>query len=350
MEALDSIGARRGIEPFRACLRVLARMERPEGEARALLNAVEEHRAGLEMRLGRDPGFCVAALDYLHGLEGFIPEPAFRDSGAAGPGTAVAPPRPIDELLALEVRRGERFGRPIALLLLAPDRLPGSAEAVMAAAATTLREVARDSDHVARIVPAGFALVLPCTELRFALPAARRLRSALGTAGDGTWSAGVATCPEQPWDPAELARRAREALRSAQRGGGDAVETYHEERRAHPRRPVGALVEASLRREDGESRTVIQDLSLGGALVGTADRLETGTRIDLRLREASVRPREVTIPARVVRTLPAEPPAPGDGLFRAGLAFAVADETRVRIVSLLADLAAARRAGPGERA
>jgi GGDEF domain-containing protein len=348
--SLEEIGARRGIEPFRVCLRDVARVDRPEAEARAMLTVVEEHRAGLQVRLGRDPGFCVSALDYLHGLEGFIPEPAFRESGVAepAPGAAVAPPRPIDELLATEVRRGERFGRPLALLILAPDRLPGAAEAAMAAAAATLREVGRDSDHAARIVPAGFALVLPCTGSRPALSAAGRLRAALRSGGGPTWSAGVATCPEQPWDAAELARRAREALRAAQRGGGDAVETYHEERRAHPRRPVGALLEARLHGIGAESETIIEDLSLGGALVGTRARLETGTALVLTLREGSARPREVAIPVRVVRSAPSTAHGSADGAWSAGLAFAVENAARVRIASLLADLTAARRGDPGE--
>jgi GGDEF domain-containing protein len=387
--ALAAIGRRHGAEAFRACLRDLARVDRPDSEASEILVAVEAHRAALAVRLGRDPGLCVAALDYLHDLEGLVQEPAFRASDAPGPepGGALAPARPVDELLEHEVRRGERFGRPLSLAILAPDRLPGGGEAVMAAAASTLRELARDTDHVARIVPAGFALVLPCSGLDQARQAVARLRRALRGEAGVTWSAGLAGCPEQPWDAAVLARRARAALRQAQGAGGDAIETYREERRSHPRRAPDGRVIARLDDDRTGTAIVLRDLSLGGALIEARRRLEPGTTLVLALRETSARPREVAIPARVVRAVPAaasgaaessgaaaespgaaEPPgaaagapraadapaaasAPGaPAAWTAGLAFAAGNETRVRIASLLADLAAARRAGAGERA
>src|SRR5258706_14490620 len=82
--ALAQWGARRSIEPFRALLGVIVSLDCPEPEAHRLVRAIEEHRAGLEGCLGRDPGFSVAACDLLHERDRTVRDPVFRMAGPAG--------------------------------------------------------------------------------------------------------------------------------------------------------------------------------------------------------------------------------------------------------------------------
>jgi GGDEF domain-containing protein len=353
MEALSGLGARHVLEPFRDALRALVALDRQEDQARATLASIEEHRASLEARLGRDPGLSVAALDYLHELEGTLRDPVFQ--GAAGPGGGAADEpadrlaASIDEVLAHEVRRGERFGRPLALLLVSPDpATPGPSpggDAMLSAAAAALRGVVRDSDHLARVVPEGFAVILTCTGREAGLKAAERFRVALRSATGTTWSVGLASCPGQAWSAELLARAAREALFMAQGAGGDAAMARTVERREHPRRAVGASLTGRIRSGDEESEIVIEDLSLGGARIGVAAPLEPGSEVVLRLRETSARPREVTVSSRVVRAMPAA--GGGRAAWSAGLAFLADAGTRHRVAGILADVAAAA-GGPAE--
>src|SRR6185436_3433026 len=84
-EALEQAGREHGLEPFRACLGLVSLRPRSEGEARRALSAIEMHRGALEERLGRDPGFLVAAVDHLFDAEGTGGRrPAAAPAGPAG--------------------------------------------------------------------------------------------------------------------------------------------------------------------------------------------------------------------------------------------------------------------------
>jgi hypothetical protein len=338
IEAIAATGRRHGIEPFRAGLHCLVQIERSEGAARALLEAIEEHRASLAVRLGRDPGRSVAALDYLHDLEGAIRNPVFRagPGQAEGPGTP-APKRPtlsIEEILALEVRRGERYGRPLAVALLSPDDPPGGGDAVLQSGAAALRGAMRDVDHAARVLPEGFLAVLPCTPVGEALVAAERLRSTIRSATGVPWSAGVAQCPGQAWDPAGLARGARQALREAR----PRVGTARLDRRsgAAPPSAGGPGPAAGIRSYGGGRRLIETCAAWRWRLIRSATRFEPGERLTMAIREESVRPREVLLPARVVRAEPAA--RPEEIGWRLGVHFRPEGDERFRIAEILAAL------------
>jgi hypothetical protein len=340
-DSIDALGGRLGIEPFRGCLLALVGLDRAEAAARSLLGAIEEHRGALEARLGRDPGLPVAALDLLHGLEGTLREPVFHQAHGVGggPGPEEEAPRPflaIDEILFLEIRRAERFGRPLALALLAPDHPAGGREASIASAANALRDACRDTDHAARIVPEGFVVILPGTPPEAALRAAERLRRALSTASGEPWSAGLAGCPDLPWDMTEVARAARRALRGAREAGGARALPFRLERRGHPRRRVGMeRLAALLRRESGQSPVELRDLSIGGARLRIEERLDPGDRVTLALAEPGARPLAVAVEGRVVRT--EGPETPGGSAWTAAVAFREDDAERFRLAGLLAE-------------
>ena len=340
--AVATLGSREGIEPFRACLRGLSGIERPEDEARVAFLAIESHRSRLQALMRRDPGFWVAAADYFQEVEGgprhVRPgESAVAALEVAGPVTAGATPS-LDELLLLETRRSERSARPLTVVVLAPDEGPGSAGIDLEAAAMILRDAARAVDHTARILPRGFAVIQPCTPGSEGVHAAGRLRNVMMAATGQPWSAGVAAHPGTACEAPALARGARVALRGARRRGGDAVVLHHGERRSYPRRLAVSRLRATLRAGGRESEVTVEDLSIGGALVGVRERLAPGSDVVLALSEDSARPRQVALPSRVLRA--DEVPGPGGGtLFRTGVVFTSSGGARHVVAGLLADLA-----------
>lgn len=347
-EAVLTLGTRHGIEPFRAVLARLVRLDLREAEAHRTLMEVEDHRASLEALLARDPGLAVAALDRLQQIDGTLRDPVFREAGTEAPvtrPTAAAGPEEAEVSGDLEARRGERFDHPLSVVVLRPDRPEPLSGEEAGAATAALREVARDTDQ-ARPVPEGLRVVLPCTSGEEARNAADRLRRALRVSTGISWSAGVAASRREEWDFPDLARGAVEAARAAQARGGDAVGIHRRERRDHPRRRVGRSLAGRLRTDGSEWDVEIEDLSLGGAMVGTRDGPAAGSEVVLILRETSARPRQVAIVSRIERldqALRAPGPAAGapevaGARWRAAVSFLDDADSRLRIAGILADL------------
>ncbi len=346
--AIATLGVRRGIEPFRAGLWLLARIDQSEEEARAVFDAVELQRGLLQERLGRDPGLAVAALDSVLSPDGSARLATQRQGPRAGFGISAdggVPETPsFDELLGFEVRRAARFREPLALLVLAPDRSADDPP-LMSQAAAILGQALRDTDQAARILPAGYVAILPSTPAASALDAADRLRESLLAATGVAWSAGVAAAPDLPWEPEALARGAREALRSAWLSGGQQVAPHRAERRAHPRRPAGDRVAAVLRRDGLDREMILADLSMGGALLGVNERLSPGSEVLVALRETSARPRKAEVLSRVVR-VDRNPPDAGGAPWRTAVCFVAGSKDRLKVAGLLADLPAPSSRGP----
>ena len=325
--AIRALGDRHGIDPFRSCLRISVGLDRPEAEARAALMAIEAHRATFESRLGRDPGFGIAALDYAQESDSSPPSPVPADFD----------PRSFDEVFRVEVRRAERARSSLTLAILAPSGALDRSGAALEAARGFLHEALRDTDRAARLLPEGLAVVHPMTPAAQGRKAAERLVKSLQTLTGIPWNAGVAASPEIPWEEATLARCALEALGAARARGDQAVAVYRPERREHPRRVAGAGLTAVLQRGGREAVIALEDLSIDGALVETSESLDRGGEVILVLRETCARPREVTIPSRVLRVERSGPPL-GRATSRAGLRFLAESEKRGRIAGLLADL------------
>ena len=343
-EAVGGALARRCADPYRTVLQCAASIDLPETQARAALTAIEKQRAEMESRLGRDPGFPVAALTWLHDMQERLVDPGFRDAGWEGsvaadwtaPAAIVLDP-PEDE----EARRGERYDRPLACVALAPDEVTAAEGPALVSAASRVREAARDVDH-ARATTHGIRLVLPCTAEDGALIAAERWRRMLCGYTGLEWSAGVASSPRPVRDPHAVARLAVEALQTARQAGGDRTAAYRPEKRAHARRPVSSWLAGEVRMDDRESPAVIEDLSLGGALLGTAEALPAGAEVLLAVRDTSARPRTVVVASRVERCAPgAEGAATA---WRTAVAFRAEGEARQRLAGLIADLPRARGA------
>ncbi|MBI1950640.1 MAG: PilZ domain-containing protein [Acidobacteria bacterium] len=334
--AIEALAARHPIEPFRAVLGCAAALDRPEDEAGSLVLAIDRHRSSLEGLMGRDPGFAVAACDLLHEVDRTLREPVFRSGAAAtgcGPGVAALP---LEEALRREARRAGRSGRPLAVVALSPEgRLDAAADA-LEAARLGLCDSARDVDFIGSVPPHDFIILLPCTGGRQGLLAAGRFRRSLLAATGAAWCAGVASCAGPAADAVELTRSAREAIRTARRtGAGQAL--YRQERRAHARSTVGPSLPARLRRDGVESVIVLEDLSLGGALLTVHQRIDPGAEVILALRQGAAPPASVAIPSRVLRV--ADGPVPGQAPWRAAVAFPA--DAGLRVAGVLSGI------GPG---
>lgn len=340
-EAIRDLGARHAIEPFRACLGAITPIDRTEPAAQRFIQSIDTHRSVMQAKLGRDPGFGIAAIDYLHNVERFIDDP-LPPASRAGTSTGWvrregAVLESLQQALVLNVRRCERFGRPLALAVLRPDRAAAGRSRIPSTTVAALQGAVRDVDHAARILPEGFAVILPCTSGQGGVITAERLRVMLTSAVEARWSAGVASCPEYPWDAIRLARRAQEALVRARGRGGDRTEWSHPERRAARRRTIGnGGLSVSLPGHAAQRRIDIDDLSMSGARVRTERRLAREQRVTLALSGNSARSRHVALAARVVRAERKERGADAD--WSIGLQFVDDEPARSRIAGLIADL------------
>jgi PilZ domain-containing protein len=337
MEEIRAVGESLAVDPFRACLEFLAAGRAGEPEARQIVERIESHRADLESRLERDPGFAVAAADFLHATR--------PGTWGGGPDAGARAPAPndtgrcLDDVLECELRRHQRTGRPLGLVLLSP--LVPSDEPGWSGTMAALSEAARDIDRIARVLPDGVAVLLPCTAGDDAVRAAARLRAVAGRVTGTAWSAGVAAVPEGPEGAEALAAAARRALAEAVREGA-AVRRAAPERRRHGRRPPSGDLRARIGAGERAAEAVVEDLSLGGILVRTPRPLVPGLRVALEIGAAPPRARRLSVDARVVRS---EAPAPGTtGSWRAALSFEVGNQA----LPVLADLLASGRE-PGER-
>ncbi|MEO7794413.1 MAG: diguanylate cyclase [Thermoanaerobaculia bacterium] len=159
--------------------------------------------------------------------------------------TSVPNRRRFDDLFGEEWKRCLRAGSPIALVMLDIDSFKGYndsyghlvGDACLKSVALCLADgLVRSGDAIARYGGEEFAVILPATEVAGALLVAEHLRRRVERLGIPTVaskasrvvtvSAGVAaTVPSVEQDPAELFRRADEALYRAKRAGGNATQT-----------------------------------------------------------------------------------------------------------------------------
>jgi len=150
--------------------------------------------------------------------------------------------RHFDERLRLELRRAQREGTPVGLLLCDLDHFKRvndgyghpAGDAVLREAARRIGEAVRDVDVVCRYGGEEFAVVLPACALEEAGQVAERVRrsvSALPIPLDGatalpiTVSVGVSAFPSPVNNALELARAADGALYRAKTRGRDRVES-----------------------------------------------------------------------------------------------------------------------------
>ena len=333
MKSIEDAGRRQGVEPFGACLALFSRNARSEPDARITFEEIEAHRDAMRVRLQRDPGFAVAAADYLQLVEGLG---WHRGEAPPGPGSIVrSGARPFDQMLDAELRRHARHGRPLSLLLLAPWS-PLEPDAVVAGAAAVAGAV-RDVDQPARILPEGLVVLLPCTDGPDGATAALRLVDIAGRASGAAWCGGVAAMPESPPELERFGAVARAALEQARQEGPARVHLARRERRRHPRRIVAGAIQARIRSGSRVVEVEVVDLSLHGALIESDAAMHPGDAIVLEVAERTPRGRSAEVAARILRSEAAkETSRPA---WRVALAFEAPASILPSVTHILAGLA-----------
>ncbi len=182
---------------------------------------------------------CIAVLQHgcIRALRARI-----ANSARSDPATGLLNRRAFDELVALELERSRRTGRPLAILLGDLDGLAAvndragqaAGDAVLGLVARDLGKWKRRIDRAARIGGDEFALLLPETDERGAYLLAERLRRATHRSFAGaevpmTISFGVASHPGHGADTATLMRSAERAMLAAKELGRDRAVIYSAE-------------------------------------------------------------------------------------------------------------------------
>ena len=148
------------------------------------------------------------------------------------PATGLPDARAFQERLGEELARVRMHGAPLAVAVVELDRFPaltkrygaGVARAVLSEAALVLRLALRETDVLARLPDARFAVLLPETEPIAALRVTERLRRTVeehrfARAGRLGVSAGVSASPRDGLESVELMNRAERALTLAVKAG-----------------------------------------------------------------------------------------------------------------------------------
>jgi len=130
LNRLSQIRAETGIQVHAALLLILTRLLMEEEEARALWNAILQHRINLITRVGREIGLRVAAFDYLLNINRKLTRPRIIElevleeaekSSALDPLTGLYNHRYFRSALQKELRRSRRYELDLALLYMDLD-------------------------------------------------------------------------------------------------------------------------------------------------------------------------------------------------------------------------------------
>ncbi|HEV7461265.1 MAG TPA: diguanylate cyclase [Solirubrobacteraceae bacterium] len=153
--------------------------------------------------------------------------------------------RAFDVLLAWEVERAARGGRPVSVLLADLDHFKAvndrfghvEGDVALQRAAAALRDVTRRTDTLARIGGEEFAVIAPDSDERSAFVLAERMRCAVRDTFAGepvalTASFGLAAMPNHASDPDGLVGAADDALYAAKELGRDRTVIHSAELRA----------------------------------------------------------------------------------------------------------------------
>jgi diguanylate cyclase (GGDEF)-like protein len=195
----------------------------------------------------RDAALNPEALELLHSLSPYTAlhlghARAFdrlRESSERDPLTQLYNRRAFDRIFAGEATRFERYGRPLALLMLDLDHFKDvndrhgheAGDEVLRHAARAAAGCIREIDVAARFGGEEFVVLLPETAPAAALEVADRIRAAVA-ASHVSWAAqeiavtvsiGVAACPGQVATPADLMAAADAALYQAKAAGRNRV-------------------------------------------------------------------------------------------------------------------------------
>jgi diguanylate cyclase (GGDEF)-like protein len=197
----------------------------------------------------------------LHGIAASIAE--LTSQATTDPLTGVANRRSFYTSLDAELKRSERTGAPVTLVLIDLDGFKEIndthghpfGDGVLQTIAEKLRSGLRATDVLARVGGDEFAILLPATPRDNAATLVARARDEAAASVGGvelTWSAGVATYPTDAREAATLVECADAALYCAKAAGSSSICNYDPETSQAPQTGGDlAAVQAVLDEPDG---------------------------------------------------------------------------------------------------
>lgn len=247
------------------------------------------------------------------------------------------------ECLAQEILRGEKFRSPLSLVMIDVDEFKlyndkqghAAGNEALAQIGRLIADSIRQVDIAARYGGEEFAIICPRTGKTGARMVAERARIAIEehfssqqALQELTVSMGVATCPADAEEDAELIRCADRALYTAKESGRNQVQLFGQSKRSYKR--VEAVLEGTLRSVPPNffPLTTI-DLGDGGVRFRTPADLEMGQLVDAQLQIPGA-PRQVAMVGRVVQVVSEDP----DSVREAAIEIIDMNSADYRILSL----------------
>lgn len=243
-QVVDKLKQERGESLFSDMLYTLTRRHFPSRQAKTLWADITGHRLNLKKLLGRDPSLPLAAHDYLTNVSGLLRNVGMIEEGqfnllasvAVHDGlTGMFDKTTFAQILADELHRATRYGRPLTLVMADIDHFKklndthghADGDVVLQQVAAIIKKHCRTTDIAGRFGGEEFVVLLPEIKPEAAAMFAERVRAAVETQFAGgpyavTLSLGL-TGTQADDTPTTLVKRADAALYAAKHGGRNQV-------------------------------------------------------------------------------------------------------------------------------
>jgi phosphoenolpyruvate-protein phosphotransferase len=253
--ALNLIVKALGDDVFKEALYQLTRISFPNAiEAKSICMRIMEHKHSLTLKLDRDIGLVLPAIDYITNIHPGDSKYTCMDQDSAEvlAGSAISDPKTLAYSSALlywdiekEIERANRYNTTFTLVFIDIDRFKQVnvahghvfGDRALAGIATLINQNLRKPDSVYRYGGDEFVVMLPETDDRRAVGIALKLKNFVtrvevdGTTAKVTFSIGVVPFDHEKLDKVSLIlNKAEEAASKAKDFGGNSICLYKEGR------------------------------------------------------------------------------------------------------------------------
>lgn len=298
-----------GPDVYTVLLFILTHLDFPRDKAREQWGRILRQWEALNASLPDGVDMRVAVLHYFLRIQKKLRNPAIvelkilrqtQDSAIYDELTRLHNYRYFQDRVAAEVRRAERYGAPLTLLMIDADDFKAfndthghlAGNVALRRLAGVLRKSVREVDVVARYGGEEFAILLPSTPKLAALKVGEKVRQAIEKAGIGsesgetpkalTVSIGVASLPADAGTTPELVDRADRALYIAKSMGKNCVKPFSDERREYSR--LDAVLPGRYSAVESASHPLTTlNVSEEGILFHSSEPLVSGTVVRVQL-------------------------------------------------------------------
>jgi len=298
-----------GQDVYTVLIFILTHLDFPGDKAREQWGRILRQWETLNASVPDGVDLRVAVLHYFLRIQKKLRNPAIvelkilrqtQDSAIYDELTRLHNYRYFQDRVGAEVRRAERYGAALTLLMIDADDFKAfndthghlAGNVALRRLGGVLRRSVREVDVVARYGGEEFSILLPSTPKLAALKVGEKVRQAvekagIGSGGDGTPKAltvsiGVASLPGDAGTTVELVDRADRALYVAKSMGKNCVKPFSDERREYARLDA-ALPGCYSAVESATHPLTTLNVSEGGLLFHTAEPLASGTVVRVQL-------------------------------------------------------------------